>query len=339
MTRADLLAGTAASSLALGLGVRPAFADAPLKPILLAEPAHLFPYVPVYMAIDAGIFAKHGLAVSTTMIGGGAHVQALISGQVWGNIGGSESDAMADNGAIADPLITICNLINRALVYFVAKKGTAPKSMAAADVKAFFKGKKCALSRYGGTPDVLARTYMVQNGVDLKNDVTIVNNALIAAAPDLIRSGAADIAIATEPQVSFGIAQGIWDEPFFSFPSLGEYSFTVLSTKKSTIANDPATVQAFVSAMVEALKLTQTHRPLVEAAIKKDFPNIADSVAKAALDRCYRDRLFSLDGIMSSPAYDKDMASVYASGEMTRHVPYSEVADMSFVLNAHKSTK
>ena len=336
MTRRDLFAGTAASTVAFGLGTRLARADAPLKPIVLAEPAHLFPYVPVYMGIDAGIFAKHGLAVSTTQIGGGAHVQALIAGQVWGNIGGAESDAMSDNTNIPDPLITICNLINRALVYFVAKKGTAPKSMASADIKAFFQGKKCALSRYGGTPDVLARTYMEQNGIDLKNDVTIVNNALIAAAPDLVKSGAVDIAIATEPQVSFGIAEGIWSEPFFSFSSLGDYSFTVLSTKKSTITNDPATVQAFVTAMVEALKLTQTNRPMVEAAIKKDFPNVADAVAKAALDRCYRDQLFSRDGIMTQPAYDRDMASVYKSGEMTRRVPIAEVADMSFVMNAGK---
>ena len=336
MTRRDLFAGTAASTLAFGLGTRSALADAPLKPIVLAEPAHLFPYVPVYMGIDAGIFAKHGLAVSTTQIGGGAHVQALIAGQVWGNIGGAESDAMSDNTNIPDPLITICNLINRALVYFVAKKSTAPKSMAPADIKAFFQGKKCALSRYGGTPDVLARTYMEQNGIDLKSDVTIVNNALIAAAPDLVKSGAVDIAIATEPQVSFGITENIWSEPFFSFSSLGDYSFTVLSTKKSTITNDPATVQAFVTAMVEALKLTQTNRSLVEAAIKKDFPNVADAVAKAALDRCYRDQLFSRDGIMTQPAYDRDMASVYKSGEMTRRVPITEVADMSFVMNAGK---
>jgi NitT/TauT family transport system substrate-binding protein len=89
--------------------------------------------------------------------------------------------------------------------------------------------------------------------------------------------------------------------------------------------------------MVEALKLTATHRGLVEAAIKKDFPNISAPVAKAALDRCYKDQLFSRDGLMSSPAYDKDMASVYSSGEMTRHVAYSEVADMSFVLKAHKA--
>jgi NitT/TauT family transport system substrate-binding protein len=88
--------------------------------------------------------------------------------------------------------------------------------------------------------------------------------------------------------------------------------------------------------MVEALHVTWTNRAVVEAAIKKDFPNIADPVAKMALERCYKDQLFSRDGVMSSPAYDKDMASVYSSGEMTRHVAYSEVADMSFVLKAHK---
>ncbi len=335
LTRRDLLGGTAASALAFGLGARPAFADAPLKPILLAEPAHLFAYVPVYLAIDGGLFARHGLNVSTLVAANGAHVTALVSGQVWGNIGGAESDAMADNG-IADPLIAICNIINRALVYFVARKGLVPKSMSPADMKAFLKGKKFALSRYGGTPDVLARTYMEQNGIDLKNDVTIVNNASIASAPDLVKSGAVDIAIATEPQVSFGVAENIWEEPFYSFPSLGDYAFTCVSTKKSTITGDPATVQAFVTALVDALHMTVNNRPAVESTLAKDFPNITPAVSKAALDRCYRDQLWSKDGVITVPAYEKDMASVYSSGEMTRRVPLAQVADMSFVNYANR---
>jgi NitT/TauT family transport system substrate-binding protein len=334
MTRRDLFAATAATTFALGVGSRGAFAADP-KAIVMAEPAHLFPYVPVYLAIDQGLFAKRGLNVSLIQATNGAHVAALISGQVWGNLGGPESDAMSDKG-IADPLIAIVGFINRALVYFCAKKGTAPKSMAPADIKAFFMGKKCALSRYGGTPDVLARTYMEQNGVDLKNDVTIINNGLISDAPTLVKSGAADIAIATEPAVSSGVIDGIWDQPFYSFPSLGDYAFTCVSTKKSTITNDPTTVQAVVDGVVEALKVIQTNRAMVEATLKKDFPNVPDAVAKMALDRCYHDQLWSKDGMITSAAYEKDMASVYKSGEMERRVPLTEVADMSFVINANK---
>jgi NitT/TauT family transport system substrate-binding protein len=333
LTRAQLLAAGAASTLTLAMP-RPARA-ADLKSIVLAEPAHLFPYVPVYLAIDQGIFAKHGLDVKLTMVLGGGHVAALISGAVWGNLGGPESDAMSDNGK-ADPLIAICNFVNRALIYMCAKKGTKPASNSAADLKAFVKGKKLALSRYGGTPDVLARQWLEQIGVDLKNDITIINNGAIADAPTLVKAGAADIAVTTEPQISYGVQEGIWEEPFYSFPSLGDYAFSCISVKKSTITSDPAGVQAFVSALVEALKLTQTNRRMVEATIKKDFPSLSDSVVKAALNRCYKDNLFSKDGMITVPAYEIDMKAVYDSGEMTRRVPYSEVVDMSFVNNANK---
>ena len=289
----------------------------------------------MYVAIDQGVFAKHGLDVKLTMVLGGGHVAALISGAVWGNLGGPESDAMSNNGK-ADPLLAICNFVNRALIYMCAKKGTKPASNSPADLKAFVKGKKLALSRYGGTPDVLARQWLEQIGIDLKSDVTIINNGAIADAPTLVKAGAADIAVTTEPQISYGVQEGIWEEPFYSFPSLGDYAFSCISVKKSTITSDPATVQAFVTALVEALKLTQTNRAMVEATIKKDFPTLSDSVAKAALDRCYKDNLFSKDGMITVPAYEIDMKAVYDSGEMTRHVPYNEVVDMSFVINANK---
>ena len=332
LSRRNVLAGAAASAAALAM---PRVSRAAGKEIILAEPAHLFAYVPVYLAINQGIFAKYGLDVKTLVAANGAHVTALVSGQVWGNLGGPESDAMTNNGK-ADPLIAIVNFINRALVYYCAKKGTKPASMAPADLKTFFKGKKLALSRYGGTPDVLARTYLEQCGIDLKNDVTIINNGSIGDAPTLVKAGAADIAIATEPQVSFGVAEGIWEEPFYSFPALGDYAFTCISVKKSTITGDPATTQSFVNAMVDALKLVQTNRSMVDATLKKDFPTINDAVAKAALDRCYKDNLFSKDGIITPPAYEKDMKAVYDSGEMTRRVAFSEVCDMQFVVNANK---
>jgi NitT/TauT family transport system substrate-binding protein len=334
ITRRHLIAGTAATAAGFVLGTRTSRA-ADLKELLIAEPAHLFPYLPVYVAIDQGFFSKRGLDVKLLVALNGAHVTALISGQVWGNLGGPESDAMTNNGK-ADPLFAICNFVNRAIIYFCAKKGTKPAGTSNADMKAFFKGKKLALSRYGGTPDVLARQYLEQIGIDLKNDVTIINNGAIVDAPTLVKAGAADIAITTEPQISFGVEQGIWEEPFHSFATLGDYAFSCVSVRQSTIKSDPATVQALVSGLIDALHAVQTNRPLVEATIKKDFPNLSDSVAKSALDRCYKDNLFSKDGMITNAAYEQDMNAVYASGEMTRRVPLAEAVDMQFVVAANK---
>ena len=133
------------------------------------------------------------------------------------------------------------------------------------------KGKKFAMNRFGGTPDVLGRWYIEKYGLNLTSDVTLINNADSAATPIMVKQGAADIAIVTEPQITSGKEQGIWGDPWFAFPSLGEYAYSVISVKKATATQDPATVQAFVDVMIESLKLA-TNRATVEAAAHKAFP-------------------------------------------------------------------
>lgn len=336
-TRSKFLVGTAASAAAL-MSVRVNVGAQNLKKLIIAEPVHQIGYLPLYMAIDSGLFAKRGLDVSTLTASGGAHVSALVSGGVWGNIGGPESDAMANgNGnGNANPLISVCNVVNRANNYMIAKKGLAPKSMSDADVAAFMKGKKFALNRFGGTPDILGRWYIEKVGLNLTSDVTIINNADSAASPIMVKQGAADIAITTEPQITSGKEQGIWDQPYFAFPSLGEYAYSVISVKKATAMQDPATVQAFVDAMMESLKIATSNKIAVEAAAHKAFPTLGDSAIKGALDRTYADNIWSRDGFISEKGYLLDMSIVAKSGEFSKTVGYNDVVDMSFV-KKHKA--
>jgi NitT/TauT family transport system substrate-binding protein len=330
--------GGAAAAAAL-LSVRVNVGAQNLKKIVVAEPVHQIGYLPLYMAIDMGLFAKRGLDVSTLTATGGAHVSALVSGGVWANIGGPESDAMANgngNGS-NNPLVSICNVVNRANNYMIARKGLVPKSGSPADVAAMMKGKKIALNRYGGTPDVLGRWYIEKLGLNLTSDVTLINNADSSAAPIMVKQGAADIAITVEPQITFGREQGIWDEPYFGFPSLGEYAYSVISIRKSTIASEPQAVQGFVDAMVEALKITAASRSTVETAAHKVFPTLAEAGIKGALDRSYADNLWSKDGVISEKGYLLDMSIVAKSGEFTKTIGYSDVVDMTFVKKHPKS--
>ena len=195
----------------LAVGSRPIFAQK-LKSLVIAEPVHNLGYAPVYIAMDQGYFKKRGLDVSLLQATNGSHVTALVSGQVWGNIGGPESDAMANVGK-ADPLRAICNLVNRANLYLVARKGLAPKSASKADLAAFLKGKKFALARHGRTPDLLGRWLVHDVGLNPETDIEPVNQADMAAVLALMKNGVVDVAITQEPFIRAGIEQGLWDQP------------------------------------------------------------------------------------------------------------------------------
>ena len=229
LTRRAAMAG----ALAMGSAInsRKVFAQG-VKTLVLAEPVHNLGYAPVYLAIDQGFFKSRDLDVSLVVATNGAHVTALVSGQVWGNIGGPESDAMANVGK-ADPLRAICNLVNRANVYVVARKGTGPKSSSNADIAAFLKGKRFALSRYGGTPDLLGRWLTITVGLDPKTDIEAVNQADNAAVVAMMKNGAVDVGVTQEPYITAGIEQGLVGSAILWVSFLGRLS--VLGGQRSPI--------------------------------------------------------------------------------------------------------
>jgi NitT/TauT family transport system substrate-binding protein len=238
----------------------------------------------------------------------------------------------------ADPLRTICNLVNRANVYVVVRKGTAPKSSSNADIAAFLKGKRFGLSRYGGTPDLLGRWLVVTVGLDPKTDIEAVNQADSAAVIAMMKNGAVDLAVTQEPFITAGIEQGLWDQPFYAFPSLGDYPYSVVSVRQSTITSEPQVVQAFVDAVVEALGIAAKDRAAVEAMTRKEFPTLPADGVKATLDRIYADNIWSTDGMVSEKGYQLDMDVVAKTGAFTKPVPYSDVVDMQFVRKAHQKS-
>ena len=80
-----------------------------------------------------------------------------------------------------------------------------------ADIAAFLKGKRFALSRYGGTPDLLGRWLVNTVGLDPKTDIEAVNQADSAAVIAMMKNGAVDLAVTQEPFITAGVEQGLWD--------------------------------------------------------------------------------------------------------------------------------
>lgn len=307
-----------------------------LKQLVIAEPVHLSGYLPLYVAQREGYFKEQGLSVKVIEATGGAHVTAVISGDAWGVIGGVDSIELGNKNN-SDPVTAVCNCVNRANVYLVAKKGVAPKSSSKEDLKEFLKGKNIVAGRHGGSPNLLTRYLMLSLGLNPEKDARLIENADAATVVSMLQNGNGDIGNGAEPQICEGISKGVWGEPFYKFTDLGDFSYSVFSVKKSTIQKDPGTVQKFVNAMVKALKVVQADKELAKKDLKLEFPTLTEEALDASLNRAYQDNLWSPDGVISEQAVRTDMDMLIKTGIYTGTYSYGTVVDMDFVKNA--STK
>ena len=301
-----------------------------LKPLTVAEPVHLIGYLPLYVAVHEGYFAEEGLDVTVVQATGGAHVTAVVSGDAFAVIGGVDSNLLANRGS-SDPVVAISNCVNRANVYLFARKGMIPQSDSDEDMAAFLKGTTIVAGRYGGSPNVLTRYLLKKVGLDPDADVTLVENADASTVTAMLEHGQGDIGNGGEPQISEGVTAGIWEEPFVAFPDLGDYAYSVIGVKQSTIDNDPETCEKFVRALMKALKAVDEDHDLAAKVLAIEFDTLTDEGRQAALDRAYADSLWSVDGVISHAAVDTLMEVVISSGLYEGDYDYDELVDMQFV--------
>jgi NitT/TauT family transport system substrate-binding protein len=318
---------TAVATLAAA-GTTTAVRAADMVPLVVAEPVHGTGYLPLYVAIRKGYFKEDNLDVRVmTVQGGGTHTNAVLSKQAFAFIGGPEHDAFAKiKGA---ELRAVVNVVDRGNVYFVAKKGLAPKpGESAAD---FFKGKKVAVSFYGGTPNSIARYLAAKWNLAVGKDIVLnemANGAELAA----VKAGAADIGVTTEPTLTRGVIEGIWAEPVYNVPKeLGPYAYSTLNVRLESVQKEPKLVAAFVKNVIRGLEFTYAHQDEAVAIAKQEFPTMSAEDLKATLDRSFADRLWSKDGMVSREAWTTAQEVVRTAGILKQDVPYDDIIDMQFV--------
>ena len=305
--------------------------------LVVSEPVHLIGYLPLYAAIHEGYFAEEGLDVSVVQATGGAHVTAVVSGDAFAVMGGVDSTYLGSRDN-PDPLVSIVGCVNRANVYLLAVKGTAPASSSDEDLAAFLRGKTIVAGRYGGSPNLLIRAMLNRIGLDAANDVTLIENADESTVTAMLRHGQGDIGNGGEPQISEGVTAGIWEEPFVKFPDLDDYAYSVLSVRRSTIEENPDLCLRFVRAVLRGLKAVHEDHDLAAHILEKEFPTLTEEGRAAALARAWDDQLWSTDGYITREAVDNTLNVLMTSGLYEGEWDYDALVDMQFVeaLDAQK---
>ncbi|MGB3067453.1 MAG: ABC transporter substrate-binding protein [Ottowia sp.] len=313
----------------VGLSValpRMAQAQSGLTELVVAEPLHSTGYLPLYVAVDQGFFTEEKIKLKILTVEGGAgHTNAVLTKQAFAFLGGPEHNAFAK--AKGAELRAIVNVVNRGNVYLVARKGMGPKDK---NLAAFMKGKRIATQPYGGTPNSITRYLLKEWGL-APTDVQL-QEISGAAALSAVKTGNADVAVTTEPLLTRGVREGIWDEPFFNVPKeLGDYAYSTINVRKESIDTDPQVVAAFSRAMVKGLKATYADPAMAANVAKKEFPTMSLDDMKATIDRSFADSMWSKDGKIAPGAWSTCSRVVRTANLLKTDVAYADVIDQRFV--------
>jgi len=306
--------------------------------LVISEPAHNLGYLPLYVAIEEGIFAAHDLDVSVTTqsTGGGAHVNAVLAGEAWGFIGGPEHNGFvkAKEGGANTEIKAIANVVNKGNVYLVARTGVdAPQLTSIEEAAAFLKGKSVVTSAYGGTPNSILRYILAEGGLTT-DDITLTESADAAAPIAIVQQGKADLALIADPIVAQGVDEGIWQEPSLSVPALlGDYAYSTINVPVESYTEHPEVAQAFTDAMAEALAVVHDDRATAEKVAVAEFDNLDPALITKVLDRAYDDGLWPDSVEISPEATDLGLAVARGAGALddaADPATYDDVVDMQF---------
>ncbi len=301
-----------------------------LETFIVAEPVHSIDSLPFYVAIEQGYFEEVGLDVRLiTTEGGGKHISSVLSGDSQAYIGGPEHIAfVAARGG--EPVRGVVALSNRANAFLVASDAAGiPEDASFAEAIA---GQKIAVGTRGGTGYSIMLYLLEQNGLDPREDVTLIEIANSAGQIAAVRAGTADVAMMTEPSITQGIKQGIWNEPFASMPmELGLFAWTTLNVPLSLIESDPELVDGMVDAVLKGLAFVENNPEKAKAFAQAEFPTLPEADLEAMLSRTLENEMWQFDGAIPPEAWEKTRTIVQIAGLLEEDVPYEQVFDPQFL--------
>lgn len=255
-------------------------ADAENKKAVISQAFQSLLYLPLYVAIDEGLFAKQGLDVTKETAGAPpVALNAVISGSAQFSLHGPEWTAIA--ASKGGEVQIIANVVNGAAVWIAAAPDFDFK-----DVNSF-KGQTIVTGTMPTTSTSLFFKLLKEKGIDPEKDIKTVQVPLGSEIGAFV-AGQGKVAVMYEPGLDQAVLKGM--KVIFSFPKeYGPYAFSAISTKKDV---DPDIAQRFVNGLQAAITLIKNDPAKAVEIAKKEFPQLDPAVVDAATKRMIADKVY-----------------------------------------------
>ena len=213
----------------------------------------------IQVAINGGIYKKHGFDVENIQVGSSATVvQSLIAGEVsFAHVGAVPVVAAVASGVDLKIIAVFMNRFN----YVMA---TLPELQKPQDLK----GKTLAISRFGSGDEFATREALRRWGLDPDKDVRMLQVGLTVARMAALQGRHVQGSLLSPPQIVELQRLGLNVLADLSDLDV-EYAHYTLATKGSLIAENRPLVERFMKAYVDGVKFHRSHPEAVIPYLRK----------------------------------------------------------------------
>ncbi len=214
-------------------------------------------FAPVWIALDKGLFAKHGLNLDLRFIAPATATQGLLGKSLDIVNPGGEIIEAALNG---EPVVYMAGILSRAVMSLYAK----PEIRSLSDLK----GKVLAVTLPGATTDFAARVLLQQAGLTPGKDVKIIYLKGMAEILAGISQGNADAGIFTSPTTLKARNAGLKELVDVTEKNIPMIHAAFASTK-DYLKTHPDQVRRFLQGYLEGIKVARAEPELAKQIIGK----------------------------------------------------------------------
>ena len=266
-------------------------------------------YVGIWVAHDAGLFAKEGLDNQMILIPSATQLaQVAVAGDVdIASLGGGPMIAATLSGA---DLKVIGNNVNKMIFSIHAKP----------EVKSIeeLRGKRIGVSRFGSSSDVSARYALRKFNLDPQKDVILLQLGSMSSIFGALRSGAVDGALVSPPTQFLSEKLG-----FKELVSITEMNFAypnpAMAVPGDLIRKRPDLLDRFMRAYVRGVHRARTDREFAIKSLAK-YTTVTDPVL---LGKTYD---FYLDKAVERAPYINMGGMQNALDDLARTIPAAKTA-------------
>ena len=283
-------------------------------------------YTPIWVAHDAGYFAKEGLQDDIILIPSGTQLaQVTVAGEIEiGSLNGSSAIAAALQGA---DLKIIGNSGNKMVFSLYVRPEI--KSVEA------LKGKKIGITRFGSAPDISVRYALRKYNINPDKDLTLIQLGFMATVAAGLQGGSIEGGVVSPP-TQFTVDKAGFKELIsitdmdFAFPN------PALVAVGPIIRSKPDVINRFIRAYVRGIHRARTDREFTYKSMAK-YTKIQDqSVLQKAYD-FYMSKVLEKAPYINMTGVQNVLDDLVKTVPAARNAKPEQFVDMRFLDTLEKS--